>query len=198
MVNSHPTLHLQVEVTESVPELLHAHWHRYEYSIYALEGETTDAEARTLEEGLVLDRPPSQWTWMPSPCDPVVVTMGSERYQGRESWHSSSQICESGDFSVTAAVLIRFLLPPKSLLSLHLPLTKAFAVRELHQTDASRGLDCPPAVVAYRYLSVDSPENLGSERAGEWAVVLAGSAIVTLPFPDASMPFNVITLVSEE
>jgi hypothetical protein len=189
-------------VTEPVAELLQAHWHRYQYAIDRLEKKVAGPpiappgiEAET--EGLVLSREASQW--LTSPCVPTLRQQ--QQQQGRDDGiDSPSRLCLSEDFSVTAAVVSRFLLPPRSRLLLTLPLTKSFAGRELHQTDASRGLDTHPAVVALRLVYPRSADGGGAgelkRRIGsEWSVVVAAGELVTLPFPDASMPFNVITLV---
>ena len=79
--------------------------------------------------------------------------------------------------------------------------------------DASRGIEVPPVVV--QVLSPDAHRecvrtgtaaDVASDGSCSCAGVLGGreyytliseAVLVTLPIPDASMPFNVLTLVSE-
>jgi hypothetical protein len=62
--------------------------------------------------------------------------------------------------------------------------------REEYPADASRGLDVPPALVAAWPCAAAVPVAWTTTR------VVSDPALVTLSIPDASMPFNIITLVT--
>lgn len=194
IVNSHSYLSAEVQIAEPEVELLLPWWSRYVYSISPLAGPGASGDCgwgRTEVEleGKVLDRLDS--SQLPTPC--------ASRPSDKQLFCSSHSA-----FSVTSTMVSRFVIPPRSRLRLHLPLTKRFVVRELQQTDASRGLDLPPSVVHFRHVihnnhscnSSGSNVDEAREMQGEWRVVMTDLWIVTLPFPDASMPFNVVTMVS--
>ena len=62
---------------------------------------------------------------------------------------------------------------------------KRFLKRDYIPTDASKGFHVGSGVVHWRWQ--------GQEK---WECVIPSSLLVSVPFPDASMPFNVITMVS--
>jgi hypothetical protein len=76
-------------------------------------------------------------------------------------------------------------LPQNSTLVLAYSANKRFITREYQPTDASRGAQVPPS-----YLTLT-----GRVSEGLPLRVYTGSYVVTTTIPDASMPFNVITLV---
>lgn len=60
---------------------------------------------------------------------------------------------------------------------------KRFLHRERFEPDVSRGLAINPTIISYSYQNISK------------LLSITSSDIVTIPYPDASMPFNVITLV---
>ena len=66
--------------------------------------------------------------------------------------------------------------------------TKRFLVHDLMPPDASRGFDVPPAV--FTVAATDAlPVN---------CEYVTSTWTITMPYPDASMPYNVITLVKNQ
>jgi len=92
----------------------------------------------------------------------------------------------AGTAGLPSAVTFLLTLPPKCKLVLSLEFRKRFLKREFIPTDASKGIHVPGGAVHWRW---DGGE-------GVWSTYIAPAALVSVPFPDASMPFNVITMVS--
>jgi hypothetical protein len=88
------------------------------------------------------------------------------------------------------SLLLNLTIPPNSLTILHLPCEKKFLTRSSQPTDASRGVDIPQAIVNYFPLS-SSDASLSPQR----RVLFTEAWVITMPFPDGSMPFNVIIIV---
>lgn len=85
------------------------------------------------------------------------------------------------------AVAARFslVLPPGCSLVASLSFHKRYLSRERIPADASRGMHLGSGAVQWR------------RRGGaQWHDVYPPPALISVPFPDASMPFNVITMVS--
>jgi hypothetical protein len=84
-----------------------------------------------------------------------------------------------------SAVIFSVLLPPQCTLVTSLHLHKRFLKREHIPTDASKGVHVPAGAVHWQW-----------EGAKELNLFIPPMALISVPFPDASMPFNVITMVS--
>ena len=199
VTNGHEHLWVEVLLTEPAPELLHPWWHRYFFVVSPAADSTahTTANSSQWTSGRVMER--LGWRVLTADCESATPCSSSPL--------ETSRVCSSGTFSVASAVVSQFVLPPQSALTVSLPLSKRFVGREFQQTDASRGLDVPPSIVHYRFL-LDGNNSDGScsnncrgcfsaPEGGAWRIVVTDSWLVTLPFPDASMPFNVITLVGD-
>lgn len=78
-------------------------------------------------------------------------------------------------------------LPPDSGIILTYTANKRFVRREFQPIGASRGVQVPPSFLSYP---------TGGSSGINAHMVHTASFLVTAPIPDASMPFNVITLVS--
>lgn len=84
-----------------------------------------------------------------------------------------------------------FTLPPNSVLTVCMNATKRHASRESQPSDASRGREMPSVRITVK---ISNSENENCQAQKDLAL-LSSPSLVTMPFPDASMPFNVITLV---
>jgi hypothetical protein len=74
---------------------------------------------------------------------------------------------------------------------------KRLLTRETMPGDASRGIEVPPLIVTVMPHD-DTPKRQWDEVIAQRTriyVQLSDSFLVSLPIPDASMPFNVLTLV---
>ncbi|RKP15294.1 GPI transamidase component PIG-T [Piptocephalis cylindrospora] len=82
-------------------------------------------------------------------------------------------------------------LPPSSILTLVLDVDRAMLKYSEHPPDANRGFDLPPAILTLHH----RPGQVSSEDAdgGPWRLYTS-PLLVSLPTPDFSMPYNVITL----
>lgn len=86
-------------------------------------------------------------------------------------------------------------LPSGGLFSTMYHANKHFISREAQPVDASRGALVPPSILT---ICDTSTANVSSVRRNMQGckVIYTDSFLVTTPIPDASMPYNVITLVS--
>lgn len=81
-------------------------------------------------------------------------------------------------------------LPPNSILTLSLDVDRAMLKYSEHPPDANRGFDLPPAILTLHH----RPDQGSSEEGhGPWRLYTS-PLLVSLPTPDFSMPYNVITL----
>ena len=81
----------------------------------------------------------------------------------------------------------KIVLLPNSSLEVRFTAFKEYLSREIHVGDTSRGLDVYPTILFKRAYSHVNKEN-------EWEVLVSEGGLITSPFPDFTMPFNVITL----
>lgn len=81
-----------------------------------------------------------------------------------------------------------FVLAPGGSSVLSVRANKALLHFQSYPPDASRGFDIPPVIFQYRAICPDG-QSLAAHAFGD-------GILTVLPIPDASMPFNVITLVS--
>lgn len=75
---------------------------------------------------------------------------------------------------------------------------KRFLNRETMPGDASRGIEVPPVVVEVQKLSQPELRNTPSDdhaRNSRKYTLISEAVLISVPIPDASMPFNVLTLV---
>jgi hypothetical protein len=131
---------------------------------------------------------------------------------GTYGWHA---VYDTPGFAIVDGIAdagIRYLwthehlLFPGCGLELQIDGKKRLLTRETMPGDASRGIEVPPLIVM---VTVHAASTLGDDISKSHSeevngsrmpmyVLLSDSFIVTLPIPDASMPFNVLTLVRWE
>ncbi|KAJ3021574.1 hypothetical protein HKX48_008241 [Thoreauomyces humboldtii] len=90
-----------------------------------------------------------------------------------------------------AVLELEMLLPANSTTTLHIDYDKAFIKYTEHPPDANRGFDIGSAVVT---LLSPSATLVDGTRNGEVRRLFTETLLVSLPTPDFSMPYNVITL----
>ncbi|KAJ3152454.1 hypothetical protein HDU86_005635 [Geranomyces michiganensis] len=78
-------------------------------------------------------------------------------------------------------------LPAKSMTTLHIDFDMAYIKYTEHPPDANRGFDIGASVITFKPLD-DFPESTALQR------IHTQTVLVSLPTPDFSMPYNVITL----
>lgn len=79
-------------------------------------------------------------------------------------------------------------IPPWATLHVTVTAKKRLLHREDYPTDASRGFEIPPALIQIHSIGNASYSNEKPH------LISTQSCLVTFPFPDFTMPFNVITL----
>lgn len=172
MLNPHPSLSARLRVFEPLQgdanegNFLRAELHSYSYAVTPL----FPASSSQGRKGLVMDLPGAQLISALPRTDP-------------------SNSTEAAVLAPVAA-LYNLTLPPGSSLVVSLRLQKRFLKREYIPADASKGMHLASGAVHWQWLR----ETEGEE--GLWHSFIPPAALVTVPFPDASMPFNVITMVS--
>ena len=185
-------------VTETLPAFFDILLDQYTYRIESSDGRNNHGETDRpvklepsfrLSSGDCLPRRPD------SPFCERHLTWSLDLTQ---AWRASTNSCNSCE--VDLSVLTRF------------SATRRFVRRELLPPDASRGLLLPPAfaqlLVSFRPSNQTSPPPgpldsrclrvmRASGRGGEVcrATAFSGSSLLTMPIPDLSMPYNVLTLV---
>ncbi|KAI8329631.1 GPI transamidase component PIG-T [Chlamydoabsidia padenii] len=81
------------------------------------------------------------------------------------------------------------LLPPQSVVTLTIDFEKVFLKYTEHRPDANRGFDVGSAVV-----TIHDFKEKGQRAKGQSTRIYTDTLLVSLPTPDFSMPYNVITL----
>jgi len=120
---------------------------------------------------------------------PALCSQNIEPLAPQKVW-MEAEVCRTvSAFSSIPSLVFRLIVPASARATIYLPYEKRFVSRELQPTDASRGMDTPSAAVLYRKITASAPH-------GKWQTLFTDPETVTVPFPDASMPFNVITLAS--
>ncbi|KAI9274809.1 GPI transamidase component PIG-T [Phascolomyces articulosus] len=118
-----------------------------------------------------------------------VVVIGQENHHTLMEQQGKGQVIQdmyyqpAMDRARPAMLECQLLLPPKSIVTLSLDFDKVFLKYTEHRPDANRGFDVGPAV-----LTAQLPNENHTIR------VYTDTLLVSLPTPDFSMPYNVITL----
>ena len=171
---------LQLDAAEG--NFLRAELHSYTYSITPLPGpsslysSSSSSFCSETAQGLVLDLPKAV---LESALPPA----------------SSAALEEQGQGQGPVAVRFSLTLPAHSALVVSLRLHKRFLKRELVPTDASKGMHMASGAVHWRWQSGEGSEDEAKESS-PWHSYIPAVTLISIPFPDGSMPFNVITMVS--
>jgi hypothetical protein len=178
IVNPDPHKAYELTLFEPLPiDLLSPSFHRFTVTQQSL-----SAPLESLHPLLVFDLYP--FAFLPSICSTVV---------------SLSSFCQpQSEYSSLSSLAVNLTIPPDSITTLTLPCQKKFLSRPYQPTDSSRGVDIPPALITV----IESLSSLGSIHSPSASfppspsILMTEPWTITMPFPDGSMPFNVIIIVS--
>lgn len=178
--NTHLANTLEVHFTLPIPIFVQAEYSSFKYTLhFGDEATDTDVTANSTS-GFALDLPHT------------LVIPAFALHDEVESVHLPTAMREHS----CVTILITFLLPPHTDISFQLSARKRHIVREFQPTDASFGRYMPSATITARYVADASLSPPSPPSSARQYTYVSPSYPVTFPFPDASMPFNVITLVS--
>jgi hypothetical protein len=108
-----------------------------------------------------------------------------------------SSFCEpESQASALPTLRVNLTIPPNSITTLTLPCQKKFLSRPYQPTDSSRGVDIPPAIVIFSSSHSSSFSSSFSSFPSSPSILVTEPWVITMPYPDGSMPFNVIIIVS--
>ncbi|KAJ1836519.1 Subunit of the glycosylphosphatidylinositol transamidase complex-like protein, partial [Coemansia sp. RSA 2708] len=105
-----------------------------------------------------------------------------------------TRIVPAVDRGRSAELELELELPPRSRTLVRYDFDKGFLKYSEHPPDANRGFNVAPAIVVYELAADDRARPLGCKAGEPCAVrVYTEPALASLPTPDFSMPYNVIT-----
>lgn len=137
------------------------------------------------------------------------IQMNGQDITNPQEYCSYFNISPSKDREKSAVIEFEITMPPQSNISISVEFDKAFLKYTEHSPDANRGFDLSSSIISY---SITGSVNNSLHILFDWQPILkvansktpviintrlyTESLLITLPKPDFSMPYNVITLSS--
>jgi len=176
----------QLSISETIPQFYDMLLHTYTYQVHPL---SAPADGTSL----VVDSP--QFSYSLSDCVSRRPASRQERSHSYSSSNTQNGICDKqltwqlDLFDAGIPVQSR---PIEVVVAVQFTAQKRLIRREYLPADASRGCTIPGGLVTLTFRHQDLP----SSKPVFQRLFLTESALVTMPIPDLSMPYNVIMLTS--
>lgn len=195
IINTHPINSYTIYINEPLPtDLLLPSFHKFSLEQYQIKN--NQSYSMTL-----LDQSNINWSISSSICSSLSSLPLNISY-----------LCnERSEYSTLSSLQIKNIhIPPNSIFTFIFPYQKRFLSRSYQPTDASRGGDIPSSIIFYHEnKNKNQKESMREQKEQkekedekyisdeiEWKVYITQSWMITMFFPDASMPFNVIIMVN--